>query len=134
MITQYNDYGPISSDIQNIVANNVSLLDSYILMQTGDDEYTALIYDNATKKTEQLRFYRSGGNYSSAWRVERTESTFDYHLTNEYYCYSNVGVGRSLSLPVFQSVTSFSLCSITVLLFFAVIFKGVLFRCLDRKR
>ena len=134
MINQYNSYGSISSDIQNIVANNVSLLDSYILMQTGENEYTALIYDNATKKTEQLRFYRTSGNYSSSWRIERTESTFDYQLTNEYYCYSNVGFGRSLSLPVYQAVTSFSLCSITVLLFFAVIFKGVLFRCLDRKR
>lgn len=134
MITQYSSYGSISSDIQNIVANNVSLLDSYILMQTGENEYIALIYDNATKKTEQLRFYRTSSNYSNAWRIERTESTFDYNLTNEYYCYSNVGVGRSLSLPVYQAVTSFSLCSITVLLFFAVMFKGVLFRCLDRKR
>ena len=51
MIRQYTDsYSSASSDIQNLIANKVALLDQYILMQTGQNEYTALIYNPNTKK------------------------------------------------------------------------------------
>ena len=61
MITQYTEsYSAPSTQIQNIVANKVSLLDQYILMQTGQYEYTALIKNMASKETREITITRTG--------------------------------------------------------------------------
>lgn len=134
MITQIaSDYGSISSDIQNIVANKCSILDRYILMQTGEYEYTALVYNPCTKKCSQYTFTRIYGN-NSRYEVSKSQGTFEYQVNNEYYVYSNDGYGRSLNLPVTNSVIAFSLLIISCTLMFAIVFKGVLFKCLRRKR
>lgn len=135
MATQYTtEYSTVSADIQNIVANKVKLLDSYILFRTGDYEYTALIKDNTTGKTTEYTFSRSGANYSYVWEMSEASSEFDYTISNEYYVYSNVGVGRSLDLPVYDGVTAHATIIMCIVLMFAIIFKGALFKCLDRKR
>ena len=132
MIIQYTDsYSSISSDIQNLIANKVSLLDRYILMQTGDGVYTALVYNPATRNCRQIEITRRT-NYNSGYQVEETAGSWDYNVSNEYYVYSNVGYGRSLDLPVYDGVISWSLVFISVLLAFAVVFKGALFKCLKR--
>ncbi len=131
MITQYTgSYGSISSDVQNLIANKVSLLDRYILMQTGDGVYTALVYNPATRTCRQFQITR--GQYNSGYQVDVTFGDFDYSVSNEYYVYSNVGYGRALDLPVYDGVISWSLVFIAVLLSFAVVFKGALFKCLKR--
>lgn len=133
MITQYTDYGSISSDIQNLVANNVSLLDSYILMQTGQYEYTALIKNLASKDVEQIKVSRNSSNYSSLYSVTRQNGVdFDFDVSNEYYVYSNVGIGKSLNIPSYEGARTYGLTALTVLVFFAVVFKGALFKCLKR--
>lgn len=137
MITQYTDsYGSPSSDIQNIVANNVKALDSYVLMQTGQYEYTALIYNNASKECEKLVFSRSGSSsYNNTYSVTRSTDTFDYKITNEYYVYSNVGQGKSLDLTnLYTGITAHATAVIMCVVCFAIVFKGVLFKCLNRKR
>lgn len=139
MIEQYTDsYGSVSSEIQNIVANNISLLDSYVLMQTGQYEYTALIYDNARKECEKLVFSRSSSSsYNSTYTLSRETDSFEYTITNEYYVYSNVGQGRSLDLTNLHSgVTAHATAVIMLVICFAIVFKGVLFKCIDglRKR
>ena len=71
MITQYSEsYSSPSSEIQNIVANSVSLLDKYVLFQTGDNEYTALVKNLASKDIEQIRIYRgTGTGYNNRYYV-----------------------------------------------------------------
>lgn len=133
MINQYTDYGSISADIQNIVANSVSVLDQYILMQTGQYEYTALVKNMASKQVEQIVITRGTQNYNNNYSVRRINGAdFNYNVSNEYYVYSNVGYGKSLDIPAFEGVQTYGIAGITVLLFFMVVFKGALFKCLRR--
>lgn len=137
MITQYTDgYSNPSSDIQNLIANKVSLLDKYILMQTGQYEYTALVYNSNTGKCTEYTISRSSSSgYSTYYTVSaRSDAAFEYIVNNEYYVYSNVGYGKSLDLPAAEGVQSHSLVIICLVLLFGIMFKGVLFRCLDSKR
>lgn len=137
MITQYTEgYSNPSSDIQNLIANKVSLLDKYILMQTGQYEYTALVYNSNTGKCTEYTINRSSSSgYSTYYTVSaRTDAAFEYTVNNEYYVYSNVGYGKSLDLPAAEGVQSHSLVIICLVLLFGIMFKGVLFRCLDSKR
>lgn len=136
MITQYTDsYSSPSSDIQNLIANKCSILDRYILMQTGEYEYSALVYNPCTKKCTQYTISRiTTTGYNNRYQITEKTGDFDYTVTNEYYVYSNDGYGKALDLPVTESVTSFSLLIISCVLMFAVVFKGVLFKCLRRKR
>lgn len=131
-MTQYTDYGSIPQAVRELVANKVSLLDQYILMQTGQYEYTALILDTSTDEVEQIRIYRSS-NYGT-YQVEITEGSWDWSVSNEYYCYSNMGYGASLDLPVMEGVTAHASIIIACALMFAIVFKGVLFPCLERRR
>lgn len=135
MITQYTNssgYSSNDSTVQSVVSNKISLLDQYILMQTGEYEYTALVRNPFTKKTTQYKFTRNG-NYSSAYSLNVTKGVeWDYLVTNEVYVFSNMGQGRTLDLPVFDGVISYSLIIICCTLLFAIVYKGVLFKCLDR--
>jgi len=134
--TQYSDYGSIGTDIQNLVANSVSVLDKYILMQTGQYEYTALIQNVANQEVEKITVTRDSSNYSSKYTVEREiGSDFEYSVSNEYYVYSNCGIGKSLDIPSYEGIRTYGLTGLTVLIFFMVVFKGALFKCLKgRKR
>ena len=134
MITQYSEYGTVSSDIQNLIANKVGLLDDYILMRTGELEYSALIKDNVTKEVTRFVISRES-SYNSTYTIKTySEDTFSYTVNNEYYVYSNQRLGRSLSCPIYEQVTSYGICIMTCVLVFAILFKGVLFRCLRRRR
>lgn len=137
MITQYtnsNGYSSTDSTVQTTVANKISLLDQYILMQTGDYEYTALVRNPFTKKTTQYKFTRNG-NYSSGYTlVTSSGAEWDYKVTNEVYVFSNMGQGRALDLPVYEGVISHSLIIICCAMLFAIVYKEVLFKCLDRVR
>lgn len=134
MITQYtnsNGYSSTDSTVQTTVANKISLLDQYILMQTGEYEYTALVRNPFTKKTTQYKFTRNG-NYSSGYSLVTSSGVeWDYKVTNEVYVFSNMGRGRALDLPVYEGVISHSLIIICCAMLFAIVYKGVLFKCLD---
>lgn len=136
MISQYTEsYSAPSTQIQNIVANKVSLLDQYILMQTGQYEYTALIKNMASKNTREITITRSGTGYTNYYTVsEGIADNFEYSVSNQYYIYSNLGQGSALDLPVYDGAISYSLVIIACLSMFAVIFKGALFKCLKSKR
>lgn len=135
MIQQYtNSYSSASSDIQNLVANSVSVLDQYILMQTGEYEYTALIKNMASKDVEQITVSRSSASgYNNQYSVRRENGAdFDFSVSNEYYVFSNVGYGKSLNIPAYEGIRTYSITALTVLIFFMVVFKGALFKCLRR--
>lgn len=126
-MTQYTDYGSIPQAVRDLVANKISLLDSYILMQTGNAEYTALIYKPGLNECTQIRVSRTN-NYG-AYTVDISEGTWDYSVSNEYYCYSNVGVGAALDLPVVAGATAHACVILACALMLAIVFKGVLFKC-----
>ena len=135
MIRQYTtSYSSASADIQNIVANSVSVLDQYILMQTGEYEYTALIKNMANKDVEQITVSRSSGSgYNNQYSVKRQNGVdFDFTVSNEYYVFSNVGYGKSLNIPSYEGIRTYSMVGLTVLVFFMVVFKGALFKCLRK--
>ena len=134
MIKQYTDsYSSIPSQVVSIVNNKCSLLDKFIIMQTGDRQYTALIYNVCSKKGKQYVFSRSS-NYNYYTVSESDISSFDYTVTNEYYVYSNDGIGQSVELMVYHGATAHAVVIVSLFVMFAVIFKGALFKCLRRKR
>lgn len=134
MITQYTDsYSSIPSQVVSIVNNKCSLLDKFIIMQTGDRQYSALIYNVCSKKGKQYVFHRSSSN--SYYTVSESDiSSFDYTVTNEYYVYSNDGIGQTVDLMVYHGVTAHATVIVSLFVMFAVIFKGALFKCLRLKR
>lgn len=132
-MTQYADSTSVPSAVQTVVANKISLLDSYILMQTGQYEYTALIYKPGLNKCRQYTFTRSG-NYNSQYSVVESVGNWDFSISNECYCYSNVGYGSALDLPVVDLSIAHSTVILACALMLAIVFKGVLFPCLKKKR
>lgn len=135
MVTQYtSSYSEPSTAIQNLIANKISLLDQYILLQTGQYEYTALVYNPNTKECTQYTITReSGSSYSNYYEITKTSADFEYTVSNEYYVYSNVGYGKALDLPVYDGVISHSLIIICLLMLFMVVFKGALFKIFKRR-
>ena len=136
MITQYNEsFSSPSSDIQNLIANKVALLDQYILMQTGQYEYTALIYNPNTKKCIEYTITRtSTSGYSNYYTITEAESNFEYSVSNEYYVFSNIGYGKSLNLPIHESVQSFSIIIICCTLILSIVFERVFFSWRRQRR
>ena len=130
-MTQYESYSTIPQQVRDIVANRCSLLDRYVLIQTGEYEYTALIQDVVTGECCQLTFTR-GGNYG-AYSVTQSDGSWCYMVTNEYYCYSNVGLGAALDLPVIQGVQAHAAVIFTVVLLFLIVFRSALFPFRKRK-
>lgn len=131
-MTQYDSYSTIPQAVRDVVANKISLLDFYILMQTGQYEYTALVYKPGLNECRKYVFTR-GDNYSS-YSVVESEGSFEYTVTNEYYCYSNVGYGAALDLPVTELATAHASVILACALMLAIVFKGAIFPCLRRKR
>ena len=131
-MTQYSEYGSIPQAVRDLVANKCALLDQYILMQTGQQEYTALIRSPNSKKVKQIRVYRTS-NYNT-YQVNISDGVWDFTVNNEYYCYSNIGYGSALTLPVVEGVSAYGTVILASALMFAIVFKGVLFPCLKKRR
>lgn len=129
-MTQYTEYGSIPQAVRDLIANKISLLDSYILMQTGDQQYTALINKPALGcKQYVISRTNNYGQYS----VSESVGTWNYSVRNEYYVYSNVGYGAALDLPVVGHSIAHASVILACALMLAIVFKGALFPCL-RKR
>lgn len=130
-MTQYSSYSSIPQAVRDLVANKISLLDSYILMQTGEYEYTALVYKHGLNDCRQYTFTRAN-NYGQ-YNVSESAGTWDYTVNNEYYCYSNVGYGAALDLPVVGLSIAHSTVILACALMLGIVFKGVLFPCRKRR-
>lgn len=128
---QYADYGTVPQAVRDVVANKISLLDSYILFQTGEYEYTALVYKPGLNECRQYQF-RRGSNYGQ-YTVIETTGTWEYTVKNEIYCYSNVGYGAALPLPVTELSMAHACVIMACALMLAIVFKGVLFPCIRRR-
>lgn len=133
-MTQYTDYGSIPQAVRDLVANKISLLDSYILLQTGEYEYTALVNKPGIGcRQYQVRRVSSSGYGQYVYQLTETAGTWDYSVSNEYYCYSNVGYGAALSLPAAELSIAHATVIMSCALMLAIVFKGVLFPCLKKR-
>ncbi len=130
-MTQFTEYGSVPQAVRDLIANKISLLDSYILMQTGDQQFTALVNKPALG-CKQYVISRTG-NYGNQYMVTESAGTWDYTVRNEYYVYSNVGYGAALDLPVVEHTTAHASAILACALMLAIVFKGVLFPCLKRR-
>ena len=125
MFYQWPEYGSIPQSVRDITASKVKLLDEYILFQTDDGEYTALIHDMVTGDVRLISFILNDETHK--YVVSETEGEWNYTITNEYYCYSNVGLGAALDLPVYDGVQAHASVVFTVVLMFLVVFRSSLF-------
>ena len=129
-MTQYTEYGSIPQAVRDLIANKISLLDSYILMQTGEQQYTALINKPALGCKQYVISRTSNyGQYS----VSESVGTWEYSVRNEYYVYSNVGYGAALELPVVDHSIAHASVIMACALMLAIVFKGVLFPWFKRR-
>ncbi len=130
MITQYGNSTPPNGFV-SFVSNKASLLDQVVIMQTGDNEYKGLVFNPVIDKGKIYTLTRqTGGGYNSYYNITEqgtTDNSFTY--TNEYYVYSNQSVGMAVDLPVYEGIQAYSLTFLTCVLCFAILFKGVLFKC-----
>lgn len=131
-MTQYTEYGTVPQAVRDLVANKISLLDSYILMQTGEQQYTALVNKPALG-CKQYVISRTG-NYNTQYSVSESAGDWEYTVRNEYYVYSNVGYGAALSLPVVDQSIAHASVIMACAVMLAIVFKGVLFPCLKKRR
>lgn len=136
MDNQYLNSSSIPSQVVNISNNKVGVLDDYILYCTGEYEYSLLIKSRLPGQTAKLyTFSRSSSGGYNYYTVSFTDNVpFDYHVSNEYYVYSNIGYGQALIPVCWQGIQTFSLAGITCALFLAIVFKGGLFKCLRLKK
>lgn len=133
-MTQYTDYGSIPQAVRDLIANKISLLDSYILLQTGEYEYTALVNKPALGCRQYVVSRVSTSGYGQyVYQVLESEGQWEYTVNNEYYCYSNVGYGAALPLPVADLSIAHASVIMACALMLAIVFKGVLFPCLERR-
>ena len=134
-MTQHESNSTIPQAVRDLIASKVGLFDQYMLMQTGDSAYTALIRNTTTQDVQQIAVYRETA-YNGPWRVVYIDdSSWAYTMSNEYYVYSNVGYGTALDLPVVEHFTAIASGVLACALMLAILFKGVLFPCLlGRKR
>lgn len=130
MITQYTGGATtIPNDFVIYVSSRVSLLEKYVIMQTGENEFSALIYDPVTKKCEKYVCSRKSAGYSQYYTVSKTEeNSFSYTVSNDYYTYSNDGIGKTLDLPVYDGVSAFALTAAISFFTLWLLFGRVLFK------
>ena len=102
-------------------------------MQTGKYEYSALVKNVVTKKTDKYVISRNSGS-NNYYTVTKSSSDFNYTVSNEYYVYSNVGYGKSLNLPVHSGVQSYSMIICCCILLLSIVFERVFFPCRKRRR
>lgn len=129
MLMQTTDYMEVPYTVQDLVASKIALADLYMLVQTDENEYTALVYNPFSKNCVEYVIWKEGNSF--VWHLESREGAeWAYSVSNECYAYSNMGIGTELRLPVFERMDAFASAFICVTLMFAILFKSVLFPCL----
>lgn len=139
MVTQYgtyNSYSSISNTYLNAFYSHLGPLDEYIIMQTGENEYTMLVHRIPSKEVESYKifrqYYSGGSGYNQYYytMTGQTDDTWEYSVSNELYVYSNVGLGTMSVLPVHEMMVCFAVSGAVCLLFLALVFKGAIIKCL----
>ena len=134
-ITQY-DNETVPSIAKNLFYSKIGILDEYVIMATGDYEYTLLvrnIVDDTVRQYEITRY--KNGSYDNYYEcIEVSNPTWDYTINHEYYVYSDTGQGIMETLPVHAIISSWAMVGVVCIAALAVVFKGALYPCLRRIR
>ena len=134
-ISQY-DNETVPTVAKNLFYSKIGILDQYVIMATGDYEYTLLtrnIADDTVRQYEITRY--KNGSYDNYYEcIEVRNPTWDYTITHEYYVYSNTGQGIMETLPVHAIISSWAMVGVVCIAALAVVFKGALYPCLRRIR
>lgn len=132
-MVQYISYNTVPTVIQQYIASRADLMDRYLICQTGEHEYTGLVYNPVTKSCGQYVFTRqTSGGYYSGYDVVRSPGEWDYTITNDLYVCSNVGLGCRLDRPLVSETSSVALTVILCLSLFVVLFRGGRLICSKR--
>lgn len=132
MITQYST-GDVPSQVAQLIQNKLGVMDEYILMPTGESRYDCLIRNRVSKSVRRISVSRESSSYSSRYVVNvYTDQEWAYSVSAEYYVYSNIGYGRGLEPTVWAGMRTYALAGMCCALFLAIVFKGVLYRCVRR--
>lgn len=124
-MTQYENSTSVPSDVVNVFANKIPFGRDFIIMQTGENIYTLLVREPFGDDAKSFVCTRNG-TYNSRYNYTEGQSqTFEYSYFNENAIYSNVNVGRGLTLPVESKVSTFALCVCTSLVALYIFFGGV---------
>lgn len=95
-MTQYSDsYGTVSSSYLSYFQNHIGALDNAIAFRTGDKEYSCLV-QSPNGQVEKIVITTNNSYGGSIQSTVTAVDSFDYTITNEYYVYSNFGVGQRL--------------------------------------
>lgn len=105
---QYSDLSTPSG--MAALVNGVKPFDEYIAMRTGEYEYSILIGDideeSMTGSGTLVSAARTGSAYGGTYELSRSEVENEpIILVNEYYCYSNIGLGQAYTVPQFSQIT-----------------------------
>lgn len=131
-ITQYENES-VPSTVKNLCYSKIGVLDQYVIMATGEYEYTLLSKNIVDDTVRQYVITRIKTNYDNYYEcIEVSNPTWNYTITHEYYVYSNTGQGIMETLPVHAIISSWSMVGIVCIAALAVVFKGALYPCLRR--
>lgn len=130
MITQYQNsnggYSLPGSSYINYFKNYIMPTDNYLIMQDGQYSYVCLV-DRVVGNDYLIRITRSD-SYSSVYTSEKVVTEdLSYTVYNDYYVYSNLGIGSKLDIDYSPFICGF-LAVLCGALAFNAIFGGVLLR------
>ena len=130
MITQYQNsnggYSLPGSSYVNYFKNYIMPTDNYLIMQDGQYSYVCLV-DRVVGDDYLIRISRSD-SYSSLYTTEKiVTDDLTYTVYNDYYVYSNLGIGNKLDIDYSPFICGF-LAVLCGVLAFNAIFGGVLLR------
>lgn len=128
MITQYSrngSYSLPSSSVCQYFRNYIMPTDNYIIIQDGQYSYACII-DRVIGDDYIYRVSRSdsSGEYTTSKQVT---NDLTYSVSNDYYVYSNVGIGTKLDIDYSPFICGFLACLCGVMAFKAI-FGGCLLR------
>ena len=130
MITQYQNssggYSLPGSSYVDYFKNYIMPTDNYLIMQEDQYSYVCLI-DRLVGNDYLIRVIRSN-SYSSVYTSEKiVTDDLSYTVYNDYYVYSNLGIGSKLDIDYSPFICGF-LAVLCCVLAFKAIFGGVLLR------
>lgn len=99
-------------------ANKIGLGEDFICMQTGQYEYQCFVGDYEGGDGKLYILTRSGGGSSGYITGSRDVTGETFEISNDYYVYSNIGIGQAYALPSYSN-------SVSPLLAFLVVFEIV---------
>ena len=104
---QYTDsYGTPQGS--SYIANKIGVFDEYIFFRSGESEYSAIvgdISDDCSSGSGVLYVIsRASSSYSTYQVSASTVENEEIEISNEYYVYSNVGLGQQLEIYQHQQI------------------------------